>query len=193
MTAYVEIGQSLADKASFGEKVLGPIFADFALRLWIFLSSIADAGDTAVLFCARGGFRLKLIYERFLTANHLTSPLATHSLMVSRIVAVRAALLVNALSAFEQIEYEMGTSSLHGVVRAISGIEPAGADMSILQRPYTKAALVQFLASADGRISRESLRRQGDLFRGPSAILYARVPPCYSVQPRVLPEARCNS
>jgi hypothetical protein len=164
MKDYLEAPYGPAEKIAFGETTLGPIFADFALKLWILLAGLDNVEDTVVLFCARGGFRLKLIYERFLKASNLTGPVTTCNLMVSRIVAVRVALIAGSPSAFEQIGYEMGTASLHEVVRAISGTEPTCADMSVLQRPYTKAGLVHFLASEEGIATRESIQHQTSLF-----------------------------
>ena len=45
--------------------MLGPIFAEFALRLWIFLNAVEDPEDTCILFCARGGLRLRLLFSDF--------------------------------------------------------------------------------------------------------------------------------
>ena len=43
------------------------------------------------LFCARGGLRLKLVFERFLARSGLHTEIASENLMVSRLVAARAA------------------------------------------------------------------------------------------------------
>jgi hypothetical protein len=96
---------------------VGPIFAEFALKMWILLSNLEHPDDTVLLFCARGGLRLQTIYESFLAASGLTSPVAIEALMVSRIVAVRSALLKRVPAAFVQIEYEFGGLSLRDVAR----------------------------------------------------------------------------
>jgi hypothetical protein len=164
MKSGVEDMPRPTDKASFGQNVLGPIFADFSMRLWTLLSNIERPMDTTVLFCARGGLRLKLIYDRFLQATGLASPIVTHNLMVSRIVAVRAALLVNRPSAFEQIGYEMGASSLRDVVRAISGTDPVATDAAAWDHAYTQKGLTQLLSSEEGLAVRASIQQQADYF-----------------------------
>jgi hypothetical protein len=155
------------DKAGFGEAVLGPIFADFSLRLWTLLKGIDQPQDMALLFCARGGLRLKLIYDHFLAAGGLTSPVVTRNFMISRIVALRTALLGGHSSAFDQIGYEMRASSLADVARAISGLDPAATDtirMSDGDSVYTPAGLARLLASDEGRPIQASLENQAGLF-----------------------------
>jgi hypothetical protein len=113
-----------ADQVDFGHRVFGPIFADFALRTWVFLSNLDQADDCAVLFCARGGLRLKLVYERFLAAADLASPVQTRDFMISRIAAVRSALVADCRSAYDQIGYEMAGRSLRDVAVAVGGFDP---------------------------------------------------------------------
>ncbi len=152
------------DKVSFGQHVLGPIFADFSLSLWTLLANIEQPADTTVLFCARGGLRLKLIYDRFLQVSGLVNPVATGNLMVSRIVAVRAALLADRPSAFEQINYEMGTGSLRDVARAICGTDVV-ADGDAWDQMYSQTGLKRLLASAQGQAVRASAQQQADYFK----------------------------
>ncbi len=154
-----------ADKAAFGQDILGPIFADFCLNLWTLLSNIEKPADTTVLFCARGGLRLKLIYDRFLDVSGLPNPVPTRNLMVSRIVAVRAALLADCPSAFEQIVYEMGTSSLADIARAISGTDAVITDGDDWAQIYTRSGLKGLLASEQGQAVRASAQQQADLFK----------------------------
>lgn len=154
------------DRVAFGRTVLGPIFAEFALRLWGLLSNIECPENAVVLFCARGGFRLKMIYERFLAASGLQSPVAIRNLMVSRVVAVRTALAAGCPSAYPQIEYELGSGSLRDVARAIGGSDPVdGADDShVWGQSYSSASLSKILASEEGRGLRSSIQRQADFF-----------------------------
>jgi hypothetical protein len=154
-------------KASFGRDVMGPVFADFALRLWIFLSNMEMPSEAIVLFCARGGFRLRLIYEHFLAASGLESPVATDDLMVSRVVAVRAALLAGAPSAFEQIGFELAGSSMRDAVSAISGSDPVSDqdDTEMWDAPYSSERLKALLSSTQGAAVRANLATQAGLFR----------------------------
>jgi hypothetical protein len=147
--------------------VLGPVFADFALRLWVLLSSLEGRDDAALLFCARGGLRLRLIYERFLAVCGLPSPLPAHDLMVSRVVAVRVALASGCATAYEQIGYEMGHFSLRQVARAIGGDSWVADDHGgrLLDEPYTDHGFARLLASDAGRPGRANIDRQAALFR----------------------------
>jgi hypothetical protein len=149
----------------FGRRVLGPIFADFALRLWVFLSNLDQADDCAVLFCARGGLRLKLIYERFLAASELASPVQTRDFMVSRIAAVRSALVANCRSAHDQIGYEMRSRSLREVAVAVGGFDPV-TDTALLplwEVPYAPERLAEVMSSQAGAAVWASVQQQAAL------------------------------
>lgn len=74
---------------AFGREILGPILAEFSLRLWLSLRFFPEPDEATLMFCARGGLRLRQVYERFLARTGLPSPVATESLMVSRLVAAR--------------------------------------------------------------------------------------------------------
>jgi hypothetical protein len=78
---------------SFGEDVLGPIFAEFCLRLWSVTALLDRPDEVTVLFCARGGLRMQQGYEAFLGTSGLPATVRLAPLMVSRLVAVRPALL----------------------------------------------------------------------------------------------------
>lgn len=83
-------GSPTDDAERFGRAALGPLLAEFYQRLWLFERFLPD--DAVLLFCARGGLRLKLAYERFLARTGLPARLPAEVLMVSRLVAARTAL-----------------------------------------------------------------------------------------------------
>ncbi len=112
--------QATDGHAAFGARVLGPIFAEFALRLWIFLNSVEDPEEACILFCARGGLRLRVIFERFLKAAGIESPVVTGDLMVSRLIAARAAILDHGISVSKEIEHEFHDSSLLAAAQALT-------------------------------------------------------------------------
>jgi hypothetical protein len=155
------------DRVAFGRMVLGPIFADFALRLWMLLSGLESKDQAVLLFCARGGLRLRVIYDRFLAASGLASPVATRDLMVSRVIAVRVALSTQCPSAYEQIAYEMGAVSLRQVASAIGGIDCTSAeyDDPAWGEPYSQAGFAKLLASEDGQAVHANIKHQAALFR----------------------------
>ena len=156
------------NRREFGREILGPIFAEFALKTWILLSQLEQPDDSIMLFCARGGLRLQAIYQKFLAASGLPSPVAIQSLMISRIVAARSALLNGGAAAFEQIGYEFRGRSMRDVVRAIGGIEPdqeCGDSSAIWDAPYSREGLENLLASPAGQPFMSAVLRQDVLFR----------------------------
>jgi hypothetical protein len=151
---------------SFGRTVMGPVFAEFALRLWMYVSSLQEPEDTALLFCARGGLRLQLLYERFLAASGLESPVRASALMVSRVVAVRPAVLAGADSAYEQLHYEFPDVRLLDVARVLTGdstLDPENA--APWHEPHTSSGLRARLASDDARPAVDAIRLQVERFR----------------------------
>jgi hypothetical protein len=159
---------SMCNRRDFGRQILGPIFAEFALKTWILLSSLEHQDETVLLFCARGGLRLQTIYERFLAASGLASPVAIQPLMISRVVAARSALLKGGAAAFEQIGYEFGSRSLRDIARAIGCIEPDrenGDSKDIWDAPYSRQGLETLLTSPAGQQFMSSALNQDSLFR----------------------------
>ena len=156
------------DRRDFGRQILGPIFAEFALKTWILLSNLDRPDDSVLLFCARGGLRLQAIYEKFLAASGLVSPVAIRPLMISRIVAVRSSLLKGGTAAFEQIGHEFRGRSLRDIARAIGGIEPDRANdatNAIWDAPYSRQSLEALLASPAGQQFISATMHQDALFR----------------------------
>ena len=156
------------DRRDFGRQILGPIFAEFALKTWVLLSGLEHPDDSVLLFCARGGLRLQAIYQKFLAASSLTSPVAIKPLMISRIVAVRSSLLKGGAAAFEQIGHEFRGRSLRDVARAIGCIEPDranGESKTLWDAPYSRQRLETLLASPAGREFMSGALNQDSLFR----------------------------
>ena len=106
---------------AFGHTVLGPIIVRYCLRLWIYLS-FADqpGGNSIALFCARGGLNLRVVFEAFLERLQLPLGMPRADFMISRLVAVRAALLLKSPAAFEEIGREFGRSNSATVARALA-------------------------------------------------------------------------
>ena len=51
--------------------VLGPLVAEYCLRLWLYLSCASQDGRSVALFCARGGIGQRIAFERFLARTGL--------------------------------------------------------------------------------------------------------------------------
>ena len=52
-------------KFIFSRYLLGPVFAEFCRRLWLY-QEVYSKEEACALFCARGGIRLRMLYETFL-------------------------------------------------------------------------------------------------------------------------------
>jgi hypothetical protein len=170
-----------ANQADFGRRVLGPIFADYALRNWMLLSNLERPDDYCALFCARGGLRMKLIYDRFLAATELVNPVQASNFMVSRIAAVRLALVAGCRSAYEQIDYEMGTRSLREVAMALGGFDPVmhTSDQPLWDVPFSRERLAEMMSAPTGAALRESVERQ-------AALLLEHIEYCLSGRSRAI-------
>jgi hypothetical protein len=155
---------------ALGRTVFGPVFAEFCLRMHL-LTSLLEAqrpGDGVLLFCARGGLRMQLGWERFLVATGLPEPMPAAPLMVSRLAAIRPAVartltedLPGLLPAVERtVAYEFARNDLAHTVRALSGAEAAG----VHTEPTTPAGLAALLRSPDGAAAAAAIVEQGALF-----------------------------
>jgi hypothetical protein len=136
-------GRTNHDLHRLGKETLGPIFAEFALRLCAYLTAVPRPETARLLFCARGGLRLRLIYERFLKRTGLASPVAFDDIMISRVVAARGAMLAGAPGALEEIGREFAGGSMRDVASALTGEAVDGASFGIPE--------AELDASFDGR------------------------------------------
>lgn len=157
-------------REAFGRRVLGPIVAEFCMRLWLYGSLLHRADDTTMLFCARGGLRLHLAYERFLKQTGLPSPVDTAPLMVSRLAVLRPSLLRTVDEGLEllpgaasALSHEFVEYSTWEAAVAVAGTEPANehARWHALFDPAEFAAL---LHHRDGAPTVAAVRHQSELF-----------------------------
>lgn len=155
----------------FGREVLGPIVAEFCLRLWTLTSLLERPDDAALLFCARGGLRMQLAYERFLAATGLPSSVHLTPLMVSRVAAIRPAIqrgLDDGLgtlvpAAASALSYEFGQASVADVFAAVTGVRPVSTDPR-WQRRFTPEELTALLRHPDEVTGSATLAGQARLF-----------------------------
>lgn len=73
----------------FGYDVLGPIFFAFCSRLHLFLDAYSDG---AALFSARGGWRLRALYDIYLDRYGYSAPTKLSNFLISRLSASMACL-----------------------------------------------------------------------------------------------------
>ena len=114
--------------------ILGPLVAEYCLRLWLYLSFASQDGRSVALFCARGGIGQRIAFERFLARTGLTLEMRRENLVVSRVIASRGAVLSQSPAASDALAYEFKGGSLRDAAEALAG-EPLtfGADWD---RPF---------------------------------------------------------
>lgn len=147
----------------FGREVLGPIVAEFCLAIWLYADEAGKDGDAALLFCARGGLGIREAFER--VAKRLSLPLAMprENLMVSRLIAARAAVAARSRAALDELGREFQGGSFADVADALGGRRyefPAR-----WAEPFRPE---QFFALLDGPAAaalEADIGRQNDLFR----------------------------
>ncbi|WP_132411894.1 hydrolase [Neorhizobium sp. S3-V5DH] len=110
---------NLEDRAAFGREVFGPIVAQFCLGIWLYASEAQVRGDAVLLFCARGGLGIRQVLERLLARLELPLNIRRENLLVSRLVAARAALMVRHPAVLDELGREFERKSFADVARAL--------------------------------------------------------------------------
>jgi hypothetical protein len=104
-------------RKNFGRTVLGPIYAEFCERLWLYQEAYSDR-DARALFASRGGLRLREIYEEFLRARRLSTSIDLKDFMISRILATKVCFEENQPFIIETIMKEFQNKKLDLVADA---------------------------------------------------------------------------
>jgi FMN phosphatase YigB (HAD superfamily) len=105
----------------FGKFVLGPIVTQFCLAIWLYAAQ-AEAFDRAtLLFCARGGIGIREVFERVLAKLGLPLSIARENIMISRLIAARAALLAQSSSVLQELGREFRGVSFANAAKALGG------------------------------------------------------------------------
>ncbi|WP_299662127.1 glycosyltransferase [Methylobacterium sp.] len=150
----------------FGHDALGPIMAEFSLRLWLALRFFPHREDATVLFCARGGLRLKQVYERFLARTGLPSPIRAETLMVSRLVAARTCVTEPGEALLSELGREFAGRPMAEVAFALA--QRPGVQLSAhWDAPFEAGRFVRLLRGADSGadLIRQAVADQDALFR----------------------------
>jgi len=147
---------------AFGRDVFGPIVTEFCVRIWLYSEQAAASGETALLFLTRGGIGIRHAFEEVLSRLELPTPVRRETLMVSRLVAARAALLAGHRSSLDELGREFRKESFAEVAAALCGRGhdlPAGWD----QR-FEAAKFHAMLRSAEGAAPLADITRQNAMF-----------------------------
>src|SRR5262249_49921152 len=118
--ARAEAGLSEApDARTFGRDVLGPVVAKFCLLIWAYAAQAAATDRAALLFCTRGGIGIRGAYARAGVKFGLPDGPARGTLMVSRLVAARAAVMARSAAALEELAREFRGRSFAEVAEVL--------------------------------------------------------------------------
>lgn len=137
-----------AYRAAFGRDVLGPIFLDFCAKLRLFEASYAGRNAKA-LYVARGGLRLRLLFNRFLERHKLSEPTPQADFWTSRLGACKGCLVRDFDYTAQILAREFSYTSLG---RMIQCLLPRGTDGS---RPYPAPDHIIDQAHLDAPVSAE--------------------------------------
>jgi FMN phosphatase YigB (HAD superfamily) len=109
-----------------GPDVLGPVFAEYCLRLHVYLQQTAAIEGSAVaLFCARGGLGLETLYQCYAGQLPARADIRVEPLMISRLVAARDALVYGGAGIVAELEYAFDPWDVGPLARALSGTDMA--------------------------------------------------------------------
>jgi FMN phosphatase YigB (HAD superfamily) len=147
---------------SFGRFVLGPIVAQFCLRIWLYAKAAETTDSAALLFCARGGVGIREAFERLLSRLNLPLDMRRENVMISRLVAARAALLARSDALVEELDREFRGDTLAGVANAMGG---RGYELpSPWNQPFAAREFVDLLFGNSGSEALADIRQQNVLF-----------------------------
>ena len=155
-------------KFVFAQNFLGPIYAEYCRRLWLF-QEVYSKDDACTLFCARGGLRLRSLYEIFLKKMDLEQPIDCHNFLISRLLASKVCFQSAPDIVLKNIEREFSNSTLGEVARSMmpSDFEDVSEILSPLDKEPVNSENIKNLFSARMKraiILKNHLREQTELF-----------------------------
>lgn len=146
----------------FGRLVLGPIATEFCLRIWLYATEVDTQDGSTLLFCARGGVGIREVFERVLAKLGLPLAMPRENIMVSRLVAARAAILARSHSAVEEIAREFRDRPFSDVANALGGRRYDLPDR--WNQPFSAAGFLGMLFDDTAKEVLSDIRRQNTLF-----------------------------
>lgn len=147
---------------AFGRFVLGPIVTQFCLRIWLYAAEVEAHDRSALLFCARGGVGIREAFERVLARLSLPLGMRRDNIMVSRLVAARAAILTRSPSAVEEIAREFRSRSFSDVASALGGRQYSLPDL--WNKPFAANEFFEMLFDNSAKEVLSDIRQQNALF-----------------------------
>ncbi|KKX24477.1 hydrolase [Rhizobium sp. LC145] len=153
----------IGDPVSFGRSVFGPIVAEFCLLLWLYFQQAASDRNSAIVFCARGGIGIREAFERFQASFGLSLPIKRENILISRLIAARAAIGMRSSVVLDELAREFGGASFAAVGNALGG---GRYDFPAIWRQKFEAGRFFALLDTDaGRDVDQDIRSQNDLLK----------------------------
>jgi FMN phosphatase YigB (HAD superfamily) len=147
---------------SFGRHIFGPIVTQFCLMIWLYTVEIESGDKPVLMFCARGGISIREAFERALIKLSLPLNTRRENLMISRLIAARAALLARSNSAIEELNREFCGSVFAEVAEAIGGRHYELPDT--WRQPFRAVQFLSLLEGASGADVLADIAKQNALF-----------------------------
>ncbi|MCM2293296.1 hydrolase [Allorhizobium sp. BGMRC 0089] len=113
----------LSERFDYGHRVFGPIVAEFCLKIWLYVQQASLQGPATLLFCARGGAGIREAFERVTQKLGLPVVVPRATLLVSRLIAARAAIARRTPAALDEIQREFHGRSFREVANALGGVD----------------------------------------------------------------------
>jgi hypothetical protein len=133
------------------------------LAIWLYVDQAAQSKAVATLFCARGGIGIHAAFEHVITKLELPAPSRRANIMISRIVAVRAAILSRSLSARDEFTREFQGATIGDAIAAI-GDNALQTPASLANRQFCFDTFLDYLFSPEGAELLADLVSQNALF-----------------------------
>ncbi len=150
------------DSREFGRLVFGPILAEFSQRIWLYAAAAEQQQQPVLLFCARGGIGIREVFERTIAQLGLPVAAPRENLMVSRLVAARAALVSNNPFLIEELEREFANATHLDVANAL-GLGPYDLP-NAWRAPFKGAPFLSLLFENSAPQVLADIKCQNDLF-----------------------------
>ncbi|MBW9118016.1 hydrolase [Rhizobium cauense] len=153
----------LADRQAFGREVFGPIVAQFCFYIWLYAREAEAQGNSALLFCARGGIGIREAFERLVAKLDLPLGIRRENILISRLVAARAAFMQKSPAVLDELGREFKKNTFADVANAMGG-RPYGLS-GPWELPFEPSHFFAMIDTPEGRVVLGDIEKQNELFK----------------------------
>lgn len=105
----------IKEKIKFGKEILGPIFYEFCFKLMVYIKT-QDPKNTIVLYQARGGLRLRYLFNLFIKNNKFNIECLQKDFFISRLVSINGCLSIDFDYVYSVLMNKKKSESLKNIV-----------------------------------------------------------------------------